>query len=250
MIAFVINRPPNIKFPYGYNRADTIASKALSFVIFFAGAQLAISTVHRLMEGASQEMPEVAAIFVTLFSIAGKQFLAWYLLRTGRSVGSSMLIANARNMQSDVIISLSVLIGLFFVFILKMPVIDSITALVVSVWIMYTGYRIFMLSNLELMDGIEDPAIYNRIFGAIAKVEGVSDPHNVRVRKIGHQYMIAVDIEIDGSVPLKDAHDMAHQVDEQLRKDIENVYDVLVHMEPKGAENSDRRYGVSEKEIK
>ena len=45
--AHIMSRPPDIRYPYGYERADTIASKALSFVIFFAGAQLAISTISR-----------------------------------------------------------------------------------------------------------------------------------------------------------------------------------------------------------
>jgi cation diffusion facilitator family transporter len=49
--AHVVSRPPNLKFAYGYERADTIASKLLAFIIFFAGIQLAMSTVLRLHEG-------------------------------------------------------------------------------------------------------------------------------------------------------------------------------------------------------
>ena len=44
--ARIISRPPNIKFPYGYKKADTVATKFLSFMIFFAGAQLAFSTMR------------------------------------------------------------------------------------------------------------------------------------------------------------------------------------------------------------
>ena len=35
--AYIIGRPPDPKFPYGYNKADTIATKVLAFIIFFAG---------------------------------------------------------------------------------------------------------------------------------------------------------------------------------------------------------------------
>jgi cation diffusion facilitator family transporter len=48
--AFIITKPPNPKYPYGYEKADTLASKVLSFIIFFAGAQLAISSVNRLID--------------------------------------------------------------------------------------------------------------------------------------------------------------------------------------------------------
>ena len=99
--AHIMSRPPDIRYPYGYERADTIASKALSFVIFFAGAQLAISSVTKLIEGGSSEVPSLFAVWVIIASIVGKLLLALYQFKVGKKTGSSMLVANARNMQSD-----------------------------------------------------------------------------------------------------------------------------------------------------
>jgi cation diffusion facilitator family transporter len=243
--ARVVSRPPNVRFPYGFERADTIASKALSFIIFFAGAQLAISTIGRLIEGAEREMPTLLAIYVTLFSIAGKLMLARYQFVVGKKTGSSMMNANARNMLNDVVISLAVLAGLAFTFFLEMPVFDTITGMAVSLWIMYVAYRIFMKSNMELMDGVEDSSVYEKVFNAISRVEGVSNPHRTRIRKIGYQYVVAVDVEIDGTKSLKEAHALAHQVEEEIRKALEHVYDVLVHPEPSGDDGSSEQFGVS-----
>jgi cation diffusion facilitator family transporter len=247
--AHVISRPPNLKFAYGYERADTIASKVLAFIVFFAGAQLAISTIHRLTEGISREIPSMIAIYVTLLSIAGKVFLAWYQYKIGKKTGSLMLQANGRNMLGDVIISLAVLTGLFFTFILKMPVLDTVTALLVSVWIMYVAFRIFFESTLELMDGVEDAGVYDRIFSAISKVEGTYNPHRARVRKIGHRYMVAVDVEVDGDIPVNKAHQLAHQVEEQIRAELEDVYDVLVHTEPVGDDSTKEKFGISRENL-
>jgi len=232
--AHVLSKPPNIKFPYGYEKADTIATKLLSFIIFFAGAQLAISTVSRLFDDTVREMPTMLAIYITIFSIAGKLFLSYYQHRIGKRVESAMLLANARNMQNDVIISVSVLVGLVFTFIFKMPVIDTITALAVSVWIMFTAYKIFMKTNVELMDGIEDPGIYEEIFKSISSVKGVYHPHRVRIRKIGHRYMIDIDIEVDGTKTVTEAHAISHQVEETIKKNVNNVYDIVIHIEPYG----------------
>ena len=243
--ARVVSRPPNVRYPYGFERADTIASKALSFLIFFAGAQLAISTVGRLVEGTEREMPSMLAIYVTVVSIAGKIMLAWYQLRIGKKTGSSMMQANARNMMNDVLISFAVLTGLVFTFLLKMPVLDTITGMAVSFWIMFVAYRIFMKSNMELMDGVEDASVYEKVFEAISRVKGVSNPHRTRIRKIGYQFVVAVDVEIDGSKTLKEAHALAHQVEEEIRKELEHVYDVLVHPEPSGDDGSREQFGVS-----
>jgi cation diffusion facilitator family transporter len=67
--AKILNKPPNVKFPYGYEKADTVATKALSFVIFFAGAQLAISTVKRIISGDISGIPSHLALIITGISI-------------------------------------------------------------------------------------------------------------------------------------------------------------------------------------
>ncbi len=245
--AHVLSKPPNIKFPYGYEKADTIATKVLSFVIFFAGAQLAISTISGLFEEGTRELPSMLAVYITLFSIIGKLFLAYYQKRIGKKVESSMLLANARNMQNDVIISVTVLIGLLFTFILKLPVIDTITALAVSIWIMYTAYRIFMQTSVELMDGIEDPGIYNEVFKSISSIKGAYNPHRARIRKIGHRYMIGIDIEVEGSITVNEAHVIAKKVEDKIKETIKNVYDIVVHIEPYGNIESDEKFGVSDR---
>ncbi|MCK4749742.1 MAG: cation diffusion facilitator family transporter, partial [Bacteroidales bacterium] len=72
LAARIIAKPPNIKFAYGYQKADTVAAKILSFVIFFAGAQLAWSTTRVLVGESVIEAPSMLAIWVTILSIAGK----------------------------------------------------------------------------------------------------------------------------------------------------------------------------------
>ena len=247
--AHVISKPPDAKYPYGYVKADTIATKVLAFIIFFAGAQLAISTIGKLISGTVSEMPDMFAIYVIVISVVGKFLLAWYLRKTGKKISSSMLIANARNMQNDVVISVSVLVGLIATHLLKLPVIDIITALIVSVYIMFIAFKIFMESNRELMDGIEDTHIYNEIIAAARSVDGVTNPHRIRVRKMANYLLISMDIEIDGKISLKKAHEISHKVENRIKNDIDNVYDVLVHPEPAGDVNPDEVYGVSEKSV-
>ncbi|MBU2650652.1 MAG: cation diffusion facilitator family transporter [Bacteroidetes bacterium] len=249
LTARLMSRPPNMKFPYGYEKADALASKVLSFIMFFAGAQLGISAVSGLIRGVEREMPAMFAIYATLISIAGKLLLSWHQHRAGKKLDSPMLVANGRNMQNDVIISGAVLAGLFFTFFLKLPVIDSITAILVSLWIMYAAYGIFMKTNPELLDGVHDEKIYDDVFRVISSIKGVYNPHRARIRKVGNQFVIAIDIEVDGNKTVHEAHDIARQVEDALKSSIANVYDILVHVEPYGNIEKDEKYGVSGKDI-
>ena len=247
--AHIIATPPDPKYPYGYKKADTLATKVLSFIIFFAGAQLAISAFGSLINPVEKEIPGIISVYVIIISIIGKQLLAVYLKKTGKKVQSAMLIANAKNMQSDVIISVSVLLGLIFAFILKMPVLDTVTAFVVSIWIMYVAFKIFMETNKELMDGVENTDIYKTIIDTVNEVKGAYNPHRIRVRKISHLCEVSLDIEVDGNLSLNEAHKIAAKVESELKKKIKDIYDVLVHVEPIGNKEPDEVYGVSEKHL-
>jgi len=247
--ARLLTKSPNIKYPYGYEKADTLATKALSFVIFFAGAQLAISTVHRMFSPQVTEPPTYLAVYVTLFSIVGKLALSLYLKKTGKNFSSTMLTANAQNMQNDVIISLTVLTGLFFIYILKLPILDIITAFAVSIWIMKAGLQIFFKSNTELMDEMKDPILYCELFNAVKKVDGAKNPHRVRVRKLGNYHMISMDIEVDATLSVLEAHNIAQKVEESIKKDLPNVYDIVVHVEPLGNYEENERFGIKEEDV-
>jgi cation diffusion facilitator family transporter len=249
LAARIINKPPNIKFAYGYQKADTVAAKILSFVIFFAGAQLAWSSVQVLIRNTGSETPSMLAIWVTVLSIVGKLVLTSLLTRTGKKVESPMLIANARNMRNDILISVSVLISLGFTIWFDQALIDRFIALFISGFIMYSAFKIFMKSNIDLMDGIEDPGLYKDLFQAVHQVEGACNPHRVRARKIGYHYMINLDIEVNGFLSVKEAHDIARRVENSIKSNLDNVYDVMVHVEPLGNEEEDEKFGISERNI-
>lgn len=248
--AHIISLPPSRKYVYGYEKAEGIATKVLSMVIFYAGVQMFISSGKTFLDAEAKEMPSTIAIYVTVISIIGKLLLAVYQYKKGKNIDSSLLIANAKNMRNDVIISVGVLIGLFFTFILNIPILDSVTGLIISLFIIKSSISIFMESNVELMDGVKDVTVYNKIFDAVKKVEGANNPHRVRSHQIGNMYMIALDIEVNGNITLNEAHLLAEEVEKSIKESIENVYDIIVHVEPEGACSKGEKFGVDEEMMK
>jgi cation diffusion facilitator family transporter len=241
----IISRPPNAKYVYGRTKAENVASTILSFVIFFMGCQILFSAIGKILHPQSAEMPSMLAIWVTIISIVGKLLLAWYQFRQGKRVNSSMLIANAVNMRNDVIISLGVLIGLACTFLMKMPILDPIIASLIGLYIIWSAIGIFKDANVVLMDGVEDTSVYEKIIQAVEKIPGTSNPHRIRSSYVGDKYNIVLDIEVDGSLILSDAHHIAQEVEESIKKEIGNVYDVVVHVEPIGDKHCEEKYGIN-----
>lgn len=243
----IISRPPDRQYVYGYEKAESIATKVLSLFIFYAGLQMLISTINNLFTPGKKEVPALMAVYVTIFSIAGKLCLTYYQYKQGKKINSSLLVANARNMRNDVVISIGVLLGLVFTYIFKLPVLDTITGLVISLFIIRTAVKIFIESNVELMDGVRDTSVYNKIFEAVERVPQASNPHRVRSRQMGNMYLIALDIEVDGNMTLDKAHEIANAVESSIKQSIENVYDIVVHVEPKGEHHPTEKFGIDKR---
>jgi cation diffusion facilitator family transporter len=258
--ASLIRRPPNKKYVYGYNKAESIATKVLSILIFYAGIQVlftsggdVIGAIARAWRGAGEavprEIPGILAIYVTVFSILAKLGLTAYQMRQAKRANSILLRANARNMLNDVYLSSCVLFGLFCTFVLEWPLLDSITGLLVSLFIIRSSFHIFKESNVELMDGVNDESVYARIFDAVEKVPGAHNPHRVRSRQIGGMYMIALDVEADGDISLREAHVIADAVESSIKENLDNVYDIVVHVEPRGHCRQDEKYGIDRSSV-
>jgi len=238
--AKVIEQPCDREHPYGHARAETVATTILSFVIFFAGSQLLVRSASALISGEKAVIPSPIALGVTVVSIVGKLLLSWSQFHYGRKADSSMLIANAKNMRTDVAISLSVLVGLVFTFLFKLPVLDRVTALVVSLWIIKVAAGIFREANTELMDGTEGKGPYGEIFAAVASVPGAGNPHRTRVRRLGSILIVDLDIEVAPDLSVRAAHDISARVEAAIKEALPEVYDVIVHVEPEGNDENER----------
>ena len=74
--------------------------------------------------------------------------------------------------------------------------------------------------------------VEDEIMKLVAGVPGVTEPHDLRTRRIGNHYAIELHILMDGSISLKEAHDKASEVEDVLRKRYGEETHVAVHVEP------------------
>lgn len=247
--ARIMSRPPNPKYVYGYEKAEGIATKALSFFIFYAGIQMLLAAAGALLWEGDRAFPSVSAVYVMVVSVVGKLLLARYLYAKGQRLKSQMLQAAAANMRADVAVSGGVLAGLACTFVFHLPLLDAIVGLAVSVYIIRSSVKLFMESSVELMDGVKDPTIYSRIFRAVEEVPGVCNPHRVRSQMVGNLYMIVLDVEADGKITLDEAHELTTRIEAAIRRRVENVYDIVVHVEPKGKRLPKERFGMDPQQL-
>ena len=247
-VARIISRPADENHPWGHGRAETVATYLLSCMLFFAGAQLILSSGRDILFGAEKEVPSLSALIVTIISIAGKLLLAWSQFMFGKKADSPMLKANAKNMSADVLLSAGVLAGLGFSMIFSYGLIDSWAALLVGFWVIKSALGIFMEANTELMDGGSHKVYYRIVFDAVNSVEEAGHPHRVRMRRVAGLWDIDIDIEVPPHKTITEAHTIAKKVECAIKERVENIYDIMVHVEPAG-NLEDEGYGLCEESL-
>ncbi|MDR2211161.1 MAG: cation diffusion facilitator family transporter [Spirochaetaceae bacterium] len=248
-VSSVIARPADKNHPWGHGRAETVATALLSMVLFFAGGQLILSSAYRLIRGNIPEIPGQAALIVTGISIVGKMLLAWSQYIFGKRAGSAMLKANAKNMLGDVVSSAGVLAGLGCSIFFNIGAIDLITAILVGLWVIKNAVGIFLEANTELMDGATDDQSYRELFEAVRLVPEAGHPHRTRMRRIAGYWDIDVDIEVDPSLTVAEAHSIASRVEDAVKNRIEGIFDIMVHVEPLGNKQTEG-YGLTEDTVR
>ena len=224
----------------------------LAFIIMFAGIQLFIASINKLIQvhqGAILPMPQRIAIIVTAISIAGKLLLALNQYLLGKQAQSLMILANARNMVNDIVISVSVLIGFIISILFNAPYFDPLVALLVSCWIIKSAITLFIELNVELMDGNTNKQLYEQLFSAVAAIPGVKNPHRARIRKMANLWDIDLDIEVDGSMPVSEAHIIAEKTSLVIKNTLGNVYDIVIHIEPYNSDREGECYGLSTEDV-
>jgi len=245
----ISGKPGDREHPYGHGRVETVATAVISFILFFAGAQILFNAIRSITSGVHEDMPSVMAIWVTVASIGGKIALSWSQFYFGKKSGSPMLIANAKNMRGDVATSAAVLLGLGLTYLTGLPVMDEILGALVALWILKNAVEIFMEANTELMDGTRSREPYKEIFEAIAKVPSVVNPHRVRLRRIGSLFVVDLDIEVDPNMTVYESHKISRQVEKSIKETLPDVYDVIIHIEPLG-NKEDEKFGLTAKDLK
>lgn len=233
------SRAPDTKHPYGHGRVETLVSVFLGAVLLATAAGISLRAAQRLLDPAPILPPAPAALAVAVIAIALKEWIYRYTLRVGRETRSRMLEANAWHQRTDSISSLVVLLGVGGS-LLGMPYLDPVAAIGVSVLIARVGWGLLWQSVSELTDAALSRERVAAIRQAIRGIEGVQDLHLLRTRRAGPDALVDVHVQVNPHISVSEGHRIAEHIRERLIRDLDEVSDVLVHIDTEDDQNFER----------
>jgi len=227
------NQGADAGHPYGHARIETAATGGLGVLLIVTGSGIIWDALVRLMDPAQLLMPSALALLGAGLSIGVNEGLYQYTRRAGQKIRSSLLIANAWHHRTDALSSVVVLIGVGGV-LLGFDMLDAIAAMVVAMMILHVGWSQLRAALTELVDAGVEPDRVERIKAAIMTVPGVGHPHRLRTRRMGEHVLVDVHVEVPATISVSEGHQLAEQVQAHLKTAVDDVSDVIVHIDPQG----------------
>ena len=244
VIAYVSVRaadaPADEDHPYGHEKVESLAAAIEGMLILVGAGIIVFEATRRLVIGAEVDSLGIG-IAVLAFSVVANLVVSTILSRQAREHESLALEGDAAHLRTDALTSFGVLIGLVLVEVTGAVALDSITALVVAVAIVFSGIRIMRRSSGVLVDESLPENEMDRIEGAIAAARSleIAGYHELRARRAGRARYIDLHLQFRSGTSLEQAHSLAHRVRDAIVAEFPTAQ-VLIHVEPETSLRRDR----------
>lgn len=232
-IGFVIAaKSADEEHPYGYGRYETLTGLAVGLILMLGGVGICYRSISTI--GVSHDIPAIYGIWPLLASMISKAILSTTKFRIGRRIGSSSLVADAWNDFVDILSAITAMAALALSVLnpSRFLVADHYGGFTVGLIVVFTGLRVAKDSTDRLADTMPSPDLVGEIRHVAEHYPGVRRVEKCYARNSGLQYYVDLHIEVDPKMSVLESHELATQVRFAIRKELDWVADVLVHVEP------------------
>ena len=223
--------------PYGHDRLECEAAIILAVLLFLTGVGIGISGIEKITSGdtSTLEVPGMLALGAAIVSIVVKELMYWYTINAAIKIKSGALMADAWHHRSDALSSIGALLGILGAR-MGYPILDPIASLLICVMIAKAAWEIFDDAMGKRVDTACPEKVQQemrKVIMANAKVLSIDD---LKTRLFGSKMYVEVEIGVEATLTLIEAHNIAEGVHSSIEKNFPDVKHCMVHVNPAGQE--------------
>ena len=231
------SKPTDRDHDYGHGKYETLASAIIGVSLLVVGMMICYSGVTKTchaMCGEPLQQPGFIALAAAVASVVLKEWAYRFTVRVGRRCHSEAVVANAWHHRSDALSSVGTTVGIGGAIILgeKWAVLDPLTAIVVSFFIMKAAWSVLSKAVDELTDGSLPKETEDEIESIVSEDNEVSVVHNLCTRRIGNRIAIEMHVRMPGETSLYVAHRHATEIEQRLKQRFGADTHISIHLEP------------------
>lgn len=226
------NKPADDNHPYGHGRAEPLITFLVVGFLITSATIIAYESIQNI--GTPHELPKSWTLYILGAIIIWKEYSFQLVMKRSKETNSSSLKADAWHHRSDAITSVAAFLGISIAlyFGKGYESADDWAALFASGFILFNSYKIFRPALSEIMDEHMYDELVEEIRVVSLTVPGVLDTEKCFIRKAGMQYHVDLHARVEGTITVREGHDIAHDLKDTLRAKIPSLGHVLIHIEP------------------
>ena len=234
-------KPADADHPFGHGRAEAIAAVLVAVMLVAAAFLIMIQSVREILTPHHAPAPFTLAVLVLVVLI--KETMFRYAMRVGTTIESTAIKGDAWHHRTDALTSAAAFVGISIALIggPGYESADDWAALVASGVIAWNGTRLLWAGLNEIMDVSVSQEIVQQVETTAMKVPGVMSVEKCRIRKLGLHLAMDIHVRVDGDLSVRDGHEIAHRVKDELLASQHRINDVTIHIEPDDIEELKRR---------
>lgn len=230
---YVAVKPADANHPYGHAKVEFFAAVAEGGMIVAAALVILQHAWITWQHPHGVDAPLIGVLLNGAASVANA-ILSGVLLRVGKRLRSPALVADGRHLMTDVITSLTLLVGIGLVVLTGLTVLDPLLAAGVAVYILISGFYLITSSVGGLMDAAPSPPVMERIRALVAEhAAGALEAHDLRTRHAGRLTFLEFHLVVPGAMSVADAHEICDRIEAALRAEMGGLM-ITIHVEPEG----------------
>lgn len=219
---------------YGHERLECVASVVLAVILAFTGLGIGTVAVEKVLKGdySHLQVPGLLALIAAIVSIAVKEWMYWFTRGAAKKINSGALMADAWHHRSDALSSVGSFVGIFGAR-MGFPILDPIASIVICFFIEKAAIDIFNDAMVKMVDKSCSVDIVNKMRQVILDNRNVIAIDEIKTRLFGSKIYVEVEILMEASKSLVEAHETAEAVHESIEKNFPDVKHCMVHVNPK-----------------
>ena len=226
----IASKPSDDDHNLGHGKAEYIFSMLISITMILAGVKAFSNSLKSLITRAHFDFSWWLVI-VCVTTIVIKLSLYLYTHGISKRHNNLLIEANAKDHRNDCIVTtftlISALLSLKNIFWF-----DGVVGIGISLWICYTGIKIFVESYNVLMDKAISEDSKKKVLDIVNKHPEVKKIQHFNSTPVGYKYQISFTIFVDGNLSTFDSHNIANYLEKEIDKQIEEVYLTVIHVNP------------------
>lgn len=223
------SQPVDKDHPYGHRKYETFFSLGIAALLVLVAINLIQQGLEHIVHPVTP-IVDYKSFVVMVVTIAVNILVMKYEFRKGKALKSDLLVADSMHTKADIFTSFSVIVALVGIK-AGYPIIDPIVTLLISLFIGYAAIEIIRDASRILCDTVVMDT--RKIASIVMKVDGVSACHKIRTRGRPDDICVDLHVQVNSLMHIDEAHRICDVVEGAIKKNIPEVTDVIVHIEPK-----------------